>query len=134
MNKIKMITPILAVLFMVGCAHTAYHVQMVGHDAQAESGNTKVAALVLAVNDANGPVTGLTIKNFTPATSPVPAFGCNVTITRVVSSLSGRYLLDVVPFKANPKCKWLKGDYAISILAQKDKMAGNGVTILTIKK
>ena len=85
------------------------------------------------MNSSRGPVTGLSIENFKTATSPVPPGGCNVEITRVVSVLPGRYMLDIVPFRNNSSCKWLLGLYSISILVTNGTYSGAGVTNLEIK-
>lgn len=122
----------LAVL-LAGCATTGLRIHAEGHPTTARAGTTDEAALVLAVNSDGGPVVGLGAGNFQTHAGPVAAGGCYVEITRVVSNLDGRYLLDIVPITSNPTCEWKAGRYVIAVLVTDGAASGVGVTDLTIE-
>ena len=111
---------------------TVYHIEAVGHPTIARHGNKEGAAVVLAVNSSQGPVTGLVQNNFQVKAGPVAAGGCDVELKRVVSYFPGRYLLEIVPYTANPACIWKKGRYVIAVLISKGNSSGVGVTELDI--
>jgi hypothetical protein len=106
--------------------------QAVGHAGLARPGNRETASLVLAVNSARGPVSGLDLSHFRAKAGPVAPYGCEVEITRAVSFFPGRYLLDIVPFRANSACQWKSGRYVIAVLATNGTYSGVCVTDLSI--
>jgi len=133
MGKQGFFIGVATTLFLAsGCDHSVLSVHAVGHPTTARAENKEAAALVLAVNASNGPVTELTMDNFQAKAGPVAAFGCEVEITRMVSNFPGRYLLDIVPITSNPDCVWKSGRYVIAVHVSTDTMAGTGVTGLRI--
>ena len=112
----------------------AFNVQIVSSDALADSGDKEVARLVVAVNDAKGPVSGLTMSNFIVDTRLVPGGGCSVDLTRVNESrtTAGAYLLDLIPAAGNASCIWLQGRYLFSVLASGPTGSGVGVVELAV--
>jgi hypothetical protein len=103
-------------------------IQAVAAEGLADAGDTDNAFIVLSVTSGEGPVTGLTISDFTTATYIVPAGGATVTISQVSSTLSGSYLLRVVPAASN----WLQGRYLIAVRALTDDGTGIGVVALDV--
>lgn len=90
------------------------------------------SALVVAVNSSSGPVAGLTISNFTLSTEFVPAGGCLVDLIAVQTRSTGVYTLDLVPFRSNPNCRWLRGRYLISVLVITPQGRAVGVVELLV--
>ncbi len=89
----------------------AFNVQIVASDALADAGDKDVARLVVAVNDAKGPVSGLALTNFIVDTRLVPGGGCAVDLTQAKESrdTAGAYLLDLIPAASNTSCIWRCG-------------------------
>lgn len=112
----------------------AFNVQIVSGESLADSGDKDTARLVVAVNDAKGPVSGLTLSNFTVDTRLVPGGGCSVDLTRVNESrtTAGAYLLDLIPAASNASCIWLKGIYLFSVLANGPTGSGVGAVQLLV--
>jgi hypothetical protein len=103
-------------------------IEIVSAEGLADAGDTDNAFLVLAVTSGEGPVTGLTLSDFSVTTYIVPAGGAAVTTTQVSSSLPGSYLLRVVPAASN----WRQGRYLIAVRANTDDGSGTGVVALDI--
>lgn len=112
----------------------AFSVQIVSSESLADAGDKEGARLVVAVNDAMGPVGGLTLANFVVDTRLVPPSGCAVDLTRVNESraTAGAYLLDLIPAAANASCIWLQGRYLFSVLVNGPTGSGVGVVELVV--
>jgi len=108
------------------------HIDIAGVERLADAGDTDLAALVVAVNSSSGPVAGLTIFNFTLSTEFVPASGCLVDLIAVQTRSTGVYTLDLVPFRSNPSCRWLRGRYLISVLVITPQGRAVGVVELLV--
>jgi hypothetical protein len=108
------------------------HISAVANERLADAGDTEEAALIVAVTADDGVVTDLTMDNFRASAHIVAPGGCEVTITRVVSTLPGVYLLDIVPFVDNPDCHWLRGNYSLGVLVTYGDASGAGVAELLI--
>ena len=110
----------------------ALHIDAIAHQRLAEAGGTGEAGLVVAVTSDTGVVNGLTVENFVARAILVPPGGCQITITDVISQLPGTYLLNIVPFAADPNCPWLGGSYSLGVYVISEDASGVGVAELVV--
>lgn len=114
-------------------SEAALHIDAVTQQRLAEPGGTAEAGLVVAVTSDTGVVRDLTIDNFQSRAILVPPGGCQVTVKNVTSQFPGTYLLDIVPFAADPNCPWLKGKYSLGVFVVNEDASGVSVAELIVE-
>ena len=108
------------------------HMDVVATEAIAGAGNKLEARVAVSVNSAGGPVTGLTLADFTARAIQVAPGGCDVTLIGMSAPFLGTYVLDIVPLTSSPTCVWLQGKYVIAVRATTPLGQVVGVALLEV--